>query len=348
MIKSASPVTSSQRAASSLLVSGMALVGLTPWQLGARAANDPKGTAQAGPYTVRVAGIRPGGNSFSSFSSFGGGGSFGPGGFQKFENPPNQQEFRPNVSIELEIRAGDTKTLAELLGVGAGARGVDNQGRAVSSSPVAPMSFPVRRTADARTERIELIVPAGAKRLRTVEAALVMQPAEERVISFAANELQPGASKRVGGVTVKIDSVQTTEQGGLSIAATYELPKDKAAVQSGPLGNLQQQMRAGQGVTVTLHDNDGQEFRPRTYAGGGGGGGSSYGGGFTFSNGTAAGTRRYNFGKQEGLDEPNRSSYNYTFAPLVGTRPETLEFKVLERVGEPKQYPFRLENLDLP
>ena len=104
MIKFASPVTPSQRAASSLLVSGMALTGLTPWQLGARAANDPKGTAQAGPYTVRVAGVRPGGNSFSSFSSFGGGGSFGPGGFRNLDHVPVEgllptEKWRPGQRI---------------------------------------------------------------------------------------------------------------------------------------------------------------------------------------------------------------------------------------------------------
>jgi hypothetical protein len=105
-------------------------------------------------------------------------------------------------------------------------------------------------------------------------------------------------------------------------------------------------MLAGRNMSVTLHDTDGQDHRPRTAAGGSGGG--EAGGSIAYSSSSGAGSRRYSFGSAPAIGGKSRSTYNYTFGRIIGAQPETLEFRVLERTGEPTRLPFRLENLRVP
>jgi len=358
VIKHTSPLTPTRRTISALLVAGMSLVGLTPWQLGAQAAplttrEKPAGQRQAttgsitaGPFSVRVTGVRRGGNSYSSAFSGGGGAAFGSGGFRSFEAPNQQQEFRPSLTVELEIRSDDAKALALLDGVAPGARGVDNLGRAATGSPMSVGSFPVQRTSGVRREVIELAVDPAASKLQSVDAALLLQTGEERVVSFAANEVRAGAVKRVGNVTVRIESVESTERG-YQVSVSYQMPQPGGTQRpTSPFGSMQQLMLASRNVSVVLHDSDGLTHRPRTSTSGGGGGGG--GGSFSFSGTGGSGTRTFRFGNGPGQGDTARSTHNYTFARPVGAQPEALEFRVIERTGETRRIPFRLENLTVP
>jgi beta-lactamase regulating signal transducer with metallopeptidase domain len=367
VMRHAANATPARRVASAAVVAGMALMGLTPWQLSARAADPappatarggtgsgegaptPKGSFSVGPYVVRIAAVRRGGNSFSSGSSFSGGGGafFGPGGVRRFENPPQQQqhEFRPGMTIELEVRSSDEKALSLLAGIAPGARGVDNLGRPATSGPMPAMSFPMQQRPGVRTERIELAVDPAASVLRSVDAALVMQNGEERVLLFTANEVRAGTVKRAGNVTVRIDSVEVSDQGW-QVAVSYKMPQPGSNVSPlDPIGKIQQMMLGARNVSVHLRDTQGQLHRPRTAGGGSGGGGG--GGSFSFggSNGPG-GSRRFSFGSDPG--DAAKTSYTYTFARPSGAAAEALEFRVMERTGESRRIPFRLENVPVP
>jgi hypothetical protein len=204
----------------------------------------------------------------------------------------------------------------------------------------------MQRVPGLRTERIELAISPNATRLRSVDAALLVQTGEERVISFPANEVRVGAVKSEGGVTVKIDGVEATEKGW-HVAVTYERPRNDAPAQNpGSAGRIQQLMLANRSISVTLHDNDGQVHKPRMSTGGGGSG--AVGGSIGFSSSNSNGTRRFSYGSEERNDGPTRSSHRYTFARIVGAQPEALEFRVMEHTGASQRIPIRLENLDLP
>ncbi|MCC2668522.1 MAG: BlaR1 peptidase family rane protein [Armatimonadetes bacterium] len=322
VIKHAFPVTPTRRGVSSLLVSATAIVGLTPWQLGARAALPAadghvvrtaapgalKDTVMAGPYEVRVSGIRRGGSSFNSSFSFGGGFSYGSDGVRRFEAPRTLQEFRPGVTLDLEIRSDDPNALARLAGIAPGARGMDNLGRGAISGPITPISLPLQHTPGLRKEQLELSLTPGASSFRSVDAALLMQSAEERVLSFPAAEIRPGAVRRAGNVTVTIDGVEVTDQGW-QVGVTYEVPQPEGPASGGPLAHIQRRMLAGRNMSVTLHDS---------------------------------------VGSAPAIGGKSRSTYNYTFGRIIGAQPETLEFRVLEHTGEPTRLPFRLENLRVP
>lgn len=347
MIKHAFPTTPARRAASALLVGGMVLVGLTPWQLSAWAADVPPvpawtGPVKAGPYTLRVARVQTGG---SSFSPGGGGGAIsGPGGVRQAQVAPTRQQEGPaGLTIDLEVFSSDPGTLALLTGIAPGARGIDNLGGPAVSGPVPPMLPPVQGTEGGRRARIELAVDPAASSLRVVEAALVLQPGEERSLVFPAKELRAGAVKRAGNVTVRIDRFEATADGW-QVAVGYETARPgKTAGPLDPADRIREMMQASRNVSVALLDSDGQRNRPRTA----GGGGSSGVGVSVSGKSDSRGSHTMTVGRGPHRNGPVRTSGTYSFRRVNNAGLQALEFRVLERTGEPQRFPFRLENLNI-
>lgn len=344
---------------STMLVAGLGLVGLVPWQVAAQQV--PKaagGTVKVGPYTLQIADVQraSGNGTAGGGGAVGGGGGFGGGGGgfatsggvqRSFSFGSNGQSFQSNLTIAFDIQAEDPETLTLLAGINGGARAVDNLGNPVPGAEMASVSFPMMRKAGSRPETVLLMLPdTKATSLRSLEAELLVMSGAVRTIRFPANEVKPGATKREGKVTVTIDSVRQSPQG-TEVAISYEAPQPDAP--ASPRDMIQAIRMSHSNITAQLQDSNGQLYGPRTSSGGsGGGGGGGFGGGFNFAGG--GGARSFQFGNGPGDGNgANRTQQTYFFAtPRDGATAAALSFRIVERQGGNKRIPFKIENIALP
>jgi beta-lactamase regulating signal transducer with metallopeptidase domain len=344
-------------AVSMLVVAGLSLAGLIPWKVEAQELPKAGGAAiQAGPYALRITDVQraSGSGALGGGGGFGGGGGAGggfaaggPGGSvqRSFSFGPNGQSFQSNLTVTFDVQAKDPDTLTLLAGINGGAHAVDNLGNPVTGAEMASISFPMQRKPGSRPESVMLMLPdPKATNLRSLEAELLVITGAVRTIRFPADEVKPGATKREGKVAVTIESVRETAQG-TEVAISYEAPQADAPVN--PRDMIQRLRMSHSNISVELQDSNGRVSGPRTSAGGSGGGGG-FGGGFNFAG--AGGARSFQFGNGPGEGNgANRIQQTYSFAPpRDGAKAASLNFRVVERQGEDKKIPFKIENIALP
>jgi hypothetical protein len=264
---------------------------------------------------------------------------------RSFEFGSNGQAFQSNLAIGFDIQADDPDTLMLLAGFSGGARAIDNLGNPVAGAEMPSMSFPMQRKGSSRQESVLLMLPdPKATSLRSLEGELLVMTGAVRTVRFAADEVKPGTTKRVGKVAVTIESVRETPQG-TEVAISYEAPQPETPANPREMIQL---LRLGHStISAELKDSNGQAHGPRASTGGGGGGG---GGSFAFGGAAGGGARRFRFGGGPGDGSGSgKMQQTYLFAPVAGgAQPASLTFRIVERQGENKKIAFKLDNIALP
>lgn len=350
-----------------MMVAAVGGVALLPWRLEAQSGASRQKPAdakaiQAGGYSLRIVPVANvgggGGNFFSSGGSngssfsFGGGGSVsgsssgggGSTGGPGSASVTSSNSFRSNQTLGLDITGRNKEDLLLINGV-ENLRGVDDQGRTVRGPEMPSMSMfsPILRPADGKREILFLQTEEGAKALKTLEGDLIVANGVIRTVTFAASEVRPGASKRVGQVTVTIDSVRETDNG-YELSVSCESPRTEQA------RDIREQMKmmtqGFRSAEAELVGTNGVAYPPNTM-GGGAGGGNGFVSGFSSSGGGNFSTSR-TFGDDTAGTSASKSSFNMSFQQLPdGVRPRSLVVRVIERHGANKRVPFKFNDVSL-
>jgi hypothetical protein len=142
---------------------------------------------------------------------------------------------RPNLDLRLDIDGRNQEAALLVQGV-CDVQSKDDHGRVLLSQDApfrAERTFTRPEQEARRRATIALRKEADAKSLKTLEGKFVVVNGVVRTLEFAADELHPGASKRLGQVSATIDTIQ--QSGGkvvyiTCIAGQFE-PRDPVGLQ---------------------------------------------------------------------------------------------------------------------
>jgi uncharacterized membrane protein YgcG len=212
----------------------------------------------------------------------------------------------------------------------------DDQGKAVESSDLPPQFKIVLKVVDypsgsGDTALHLTLKNKQAKALKTLAGSLVAVDARIQTVVFEGKDLARAVTRRQSGATVRLDKVETTDEG-ITVVASAPMP-DPFNDQLN-FHNMQNRLR------IVLEDSQGRLHEPQSATGGSSGGGS--GGG---SSGT--GPRR---GNPRPSAEPRpMASMTARFAPLAdGITIRGIRCTFTELTGQPQQIAFRFNDLPLP
>lgn len=336
----------------------VALVGgvtLLPWQLEAQnntVSRKPgngkqaeKGTVKTGDYTLKLVDVNTkqsfrsdssGGDEGSGFSAhntsgFSSGGSSGASS-ASFGPDGKRMEFRSNLTLGLDIAGRNRDDLLLITGVEK-LHGQDDQGREVlgpETPTIALPALPSQESAGVRREMLNLHTEEGAKSLKILEGSLKVANATVRTVTFDAPEVKPGASKKVGKITVTIETVRDTGNG-YELTVACEAPQYDRPRSAREMMTLM--MQGNRGIEAEIIGTNGVAYKSSAS-----GSGSGMGGIFPPLGGLDANP----------APEMTTSHQSLAFGQLPeGAQPKSLVFRVAEQQGTSRSLPFKFTDVPL-
>jgi hypothetical protein len=267
--------------------------------------------------------------------------------------------MRPNLLLDVEVKGPKYLGKRQLLcTVNGKVTGEDDQGRPVESPDLLGsqrLKLPgvIYREGEGRTT-IHLFVPQAmpkAKSLRFVQGELLLAQGTVAELTFVGDELLQSATKRAGGVSIRLEKISQTQEGiDVTLAASPSTAMRRAR---NPLEHLQEMMGSQGRINAVLEDTQGgihsvADSSKTVQLGNGmtvttSGGGS----GMTMS---SQGMSWSGSDDRGGLTTyENWPSQDFHFDPLPeGVKIKAIRCAVTDRIGEPKTVSFRLENIPLP
>lgn len=246
---------------------------------------------------------------------------------------------RPNLDLRLDIDGRNQKDALLVQGV-CDVQSKDDHGRVLLSQNApfrAERTFTRPEQEARRRATIALRKEADAKSLKTLEGKFVVVNGVVRTLEFAADELHPGASKRLGQVSATIDTIQ--QSGGkvvvyiTCIAGQFE-PRDPVGLQE----HLENSMLGRRAMQAEFIGTDGVAYKNS-------GASESSHRERSISVGTDGVVHRD--GTIAGISTVT-SQLSFFFPPIPeGIRPQKIILRVVEQQGENFRVPFKFTDIPL-
>lgn len=248
----------------------------------------------------------------------------------------NGARFQPNVAVRIRVQ-GERPDAHFIAGLFPAAIGIDARGVQAEASPLpAPQTF-LHAPADNFGQILLRLPDPGVPRLRSLEGTLLVFGSAETKLELAAADFKPGAQKRIGNITLRVNAVRT-EAGTLTLDLILTRPRPHfAPAVPGPDQPLLAAVDsdAAQDVRAELRDDRGQFYRP-----------SEFGSSLTTVRQAApvpgdAGTPNFE-------RAPYRQSLQIKFPlPKRGAAPKTLSLFVDSYAGKYERLPFKFADIPL-
>lgn len=266
-------------------------------------------------------------------------GGMGPGAFVPAGQPGGMGApgFEPNLILDLHVSPAKEKGNPLLCTVVGRLRAKDDRGKTIETPPELPAHLALEvpgvdyPRGSGRTAVHLNVANKDAKKIKLLAGELLVADTKVQTIPFEGNELHKVSTRRVGGATLRMDKVRTTENGiQVSISISEETRGGDPAGASRGIGGLQGRLR------LVLEDSKGNVHEPQATGGGMGFGGGSF---VTFGPG----------GRREVRSGGGSITQAAEFAPL----PEGVNLKrvvclLTTIVGKPQRIAFEFHDLALP
>jgi beta-lactamase regulating signal transducer with metallopeptidase domain len=266
-----------------------------------------------------------GGNTGGSTSSGGGGGG---GGFAT-------SFTRPNFIADLRVEGPKSKDAQILCTIVGKPKATDENGNALESmdhaswirTDLGGVAYPQGSNL---TPLHLFIKDRDAKAIKTLSGELLVAPAKVRALSFTGKDLNQPTARRAADLTVRLDNIETTEQGvnvTLAISAP-DAEDDDAAF------DRMRTMGAGMGrIRVTLEDSDGTIHQSQ---------------GSNSSTSSSSATSSNN-GQRSTRSEKPMTTQTVQFPPLMEeVKVKKITVTVTDVLGKPQRIAFEFHDLPLP